>query len=374
VLLAADCKPLARPSRPLLSSFYRTMPLPNAARGNPTSVDTTGRVVPKASDNPYEFRMVQDDTGGAEFSAGKMMSAQAASLNAPDSMGFDFQYGDAAYEAAMEASGTGMLGYTGYEGKNYETDVTDIDDRLDDIKFLHGPFVERSPAGGWPMKYALLGEFNPTMSSVIGTTTGYVCKYDKDQAPDTVTQQYEKAAIPDTAAQQWSMTKEPESRSIGAFYKGKQTVVEPAPRKPPPTRYQSYTPKPPAPDPPIDCSMRPNRQNESVIHPDPAWGYTGHECSHRFDHGDEDLSMASRIAKRRQQSIERRFNDSPDKLKLIQAQQDAMRNSPQPEIGWGAFPPKGLYKGQNTDLQASQVAGPNNGQISSAKLYASNGN
>ena len=114
---------------------------------------------------------VEDSTGGAEFTAGKMMTRQQASLNAPDSMGFDFAYGDAAYEAAMEASGTGMLGYTGYEGKDYETDVTDIDDRLDDIKFLHGPFVERSPAGGWPMKYALLGEFNPTMSSVIGTKT-----------------------------------------------------------------------------------------------------------------------------------------------------------------------------------------------------------
>ena len=69
----------------------------------------------------------------------------------------------------MEASGTGMLGYTGYEGKQHETDEFDIDDRLDDVKFLHSPFVERSPAGGWPMKYALLGEYNPTMSSVIGT-------------------------------------------------------------------------------------------------------------------------------------------------------------------------------------------------------------
>ena len=343
-----------------------------AARGNPTSKESTGRVVPKASDNPYEFRMVQDDTGGAEFSSGKMMSAQAASLNAPDSMGFDFQYGDAAYEAAMEATGTGMLGFTGYEGKDYETDVTDIDDRLDDIKFLHGPFVERSPNGGWPMKYALLGEFNPTMSSVIGTTTGYVCKYDKEAAPDAVSQQYSKASIPDTAAQQWAMAKQPESRSIGSFYAGKQTVVEPAPRNPPPTRYQSYTPKPKAPEPPMDCSMRPNRQNESVKHPDPAWGYTGHQAAHRFDNGDEDISMASRIAKRRQQSIERRFNDSPDKKKLIDAERK--NQSLKPAIGWSNFPPKGLSPGKDTDLMASQVQGPNNGQISSAKLYQSNGN
>lgn len=211
----------------------------------------------------------------AEFTAGKMMTRQQASLNAPDSMGFDFAYGDAAYEAAMEASGTGMLGYTGYEGKNYETDITDIDDRLDDIKFLHSPYVERSPAGGWPMKYALLGEFNPTMSSVIGTKTGYGAKYDKEAPPDAVSEEYSKAAVPDTAAQQWAMSKVPESRNIGAFYKGKETVVEPARRFPPPTRYQSYTPNPPKPDPPFDCSMRPNRQNESILHPDPAWGYTG---------------------------------------------------------------------------------------------------
>ena len=69
----------------------------------------------------------------------------------------------------MEASGLGELGFTGYVGKQHETDEFDIDDRLDDVKFLHSPFVERSPAGGWPMKYALLGEYNPTMSSVIGT-------------------------------------------------------------------------------------------------------------------------------------------------------------------------------------------------------------
>ena len=49
--------------------------------------------------------------------------------------------------------------------------------------------------------------------------------------------------------------------------------------------------------------------------------------------------------------------------------------------GWSAFPPKGL-KGAGEeqlgvtgeDLHASQIRGPNNAQISSAKLYASNGN
>ena len=51
-------------------------------------------------------------------------------------------------QAQKEAAGTGDLGFTGYEGVDYETTKYDIDDRLDDIKFLHSPFVERSPAGG----------------------------------------------------------------------------------------------------------------------------------------------------------------------------------------------------------------------------------
>lgn len=337
-----------------------------------------------STSNPHGFEgstdiyqgmaMRADSTGGAEFSAGKMMTAQQASLNAPDSMGFDFSYG----VASMEAQKTqGDLGYTGYEGATYETGVHDIDDRLDDIKFLHSPYVERSPAGGWPMKYALLGEFNPTMSSVIGTTTGYSAAYSETADPDKTVKKYSKAAVPDTAKEQWAMASVPESRNVGAFYKGPETNVEAARRFPPPTRYQSYTPAPPKPEPPIDCSTRPNRAGESRLVPDPAWGYTGHVAAHRYDAGDEDLTMASRIAKRRKESIERRFNDSPDKKKLIDASKKAGGGGGgggKPwQYGWSDFPPKGMYREQDTDLQAAQTSGPNNGQISSAKLYASNG-
>ena len=60
------------------------------------------------------MRIIADSTEGfAESSAGKIMTQQQASLHAPDSMGFDFQYADKYYEEAMEASGLGMLGYTG---------------------------------------------------------------------------------------------------------------------------------------------------------------------------------------------------------------------------------------------------------------------
>jgi len=114
---------------------------------------------------------------------------------------------------------------------------------------------------------------------------------------------------------------------------------------------------------------------ESTKNPDPAWGYSGHEFAHRYDNGDEDLSMASRIAKRRKESIERRFGDSPDKKKLSAAAKlEPVGVGKTYAYGWSDFPPKGLWRETETDLHPSQVSGPNNGQISSAKLYASNGN
>jgi len=329
------------------------------------------------------MRVIADSTNGKDdmFQAGKVMTQQQASLNAPDSMGFDFQYADKYYEEAMDATGLGMLGYTGYEGKDYETDEFDIDDRLDDVKFLHSPYVERSPAGGWPMKYALLGEYNPTMSSVIGTKTGYGAYYPKDQG-STSEERHVKAAVPDSAMDQWALPTMAESKNYGMFYKGTVTEEVPPKKYPPPTRYQSYTPKPKAPEPVMDCSTRPNRNGESLKKPDPAWGYTGHEFARRFDSGDEGLSMATRIAKRRKESIERRFGDSPQKSQLVSASDIAGSGMGKTyHYGWAAFPPAGL-KGDGTevmgvtgeDLHPSQIRGPNNAQISSAKLYASNGN
>lgn len=231
------------------------------------------------------------------------------------------------------------------------------------------------------MKNIVLGEYHPTMSSVIGTTTGYVAHYEKDPQATTV-QRYVSAAIPESAQDQWALPVSPESRSYGMFYKG-MVSEEVAPKmSPPPTRYDSYTPNPPKPEPPLDCSTRPNRNNESPQRPDPAAGYTGHGYARKYDLGDESLSMATRIAKRRRASIERRFNDSPGCERLSAA---ADLSSPGVgktyEYGSSCFPPRGL-KGEGEaklgvtgeDLHASQVRGPNNAQISSAKLYNSNGN
>ena len=49
------------------------------------------------------------------------------------------------------------------------------------------------------------------------------------------------------------------------------------------------------------CSQREGDESPSKM--DPAWGYTGHPYAHRYDAGEEDLSMASRISRRRAQNI-----------------------------------------------------------------------
>ena len=66
---------------------------------------------------------------------------------------------------------------------------------------------------------------------------------------------------------------------------------------------------------------------------------------------------------------------SADRKKLLSAAKDEPVGVGKTySYGWSSFPPKGMWDGPDTDLLAGQTSGPNNGQISSAKLYASNGN
>lgn len=88
-----------------------------------------------------------------------------------------------------------------------------------------------------------------------------------------------------------------------------------------------------------------NWGSESLLRPDPAMGYTGHEFARRFDKGEEDLSMASRIARRRMQSVERRFGSSPYAHEIAMAVQemgDGVDYTGPKDYGWATFPPKGL--------------------------------
>ena len=87
--------------------------------------------MPPIASGKYEAK----DGSGVHHTQNDMVK-MGMSLHAPQNMPSGLKGADEAYEAAMDATGTGMLGYTGYEGKDYETDVFDIDDRLDDVKFL----------------------------------------------------------------------------------------------------------------------------------------------------------------------------------------------------------------------------------------------
>ena len=100
---------------------------------------------------------------------------------------------------------------------------------------------------------------------------------------------------------------------------------------------------------PRDCRAHEQREgDESAYKPDPAWGYTGHPYAHRYDAGEEDLSMASRISRRRAQSIERRFSTSPyahSIAKGVLALGDGVEPPPgydANKCGWAGFPPTGL--------------------------------
>jgi len=88
--------------------------------------------------------------------------------------------------------------------------------------------------------------------------------------------------------------------------------------------------------------------DESQIKADPSWGYTGHAFANRYDAGEEDLSMATRISRRRQQAIERRFSQSPyahEIAKTVIALGDGV-DPPDTwdpkKSGWASFPPTGL--------------------------------
>lgn len=153
----------------------------------------------------------------------------------------------------------------------------------------------------------------------------------------------------------WEPTEEdmtPMSKSVGSYAsKGgpKKAAIQPQPK--PPSGMNKVAPKPKGPPPP-STSLSDNPSwgrmrdgDESDEKPDPSWGYTGHPFARRFDKGEEDLSMATRINRRRQQSIERRFGASPyanEIAKSVLKMGDGVEYTGPKTYGWCAFPPQGL--------------------------------
>lgn len=157
----------------------------------------------------------------------------------------------------------------------------------------------------------------------------------------------------------WEPTTEdmtPMSKSIGEYAKGRPTGPKKAAiqRQPKPP---NNPPRPKGTVKPVGKGValsdnpawgNPSGRNwgcESLVKPDPAMGYTGHEYARRFDEGEEDLSMASRIARRRMQSVERRFGASPYAHEIamsVQKMGDGIDYTGPKNYGWSTFPPEGL--------------------------------
>lgn len=229
-----------------------------------------------------------------------------------------------------------------------------------------GPYTGRH-TGGWKMKRALLapedaredGRFI-SMSNVHGVffeppKERWFEKHNK--AGDTPPAGDFKMRLYPLDRQQYSpwepttadMT--PMSKTIGSYATGAgptKAAIQPAPKPaskgvPPKKETKAVGPIASMSDNPSWGKVR--EGNESPIKPDPAWGYTGNFGSHRFDVGEENLSMASRINRRRQQAIERRFSASPYASQLAQdilALGDGVEYDGPPEYGWRTFPPQGL--------------------------------
>jgi len=166
---------------------------------------------------------------------------------------------------------------------------------------------------------------------------------------------WELGDTPGLSYSPWEPTIEdmtPMSKTVGAYAtKGgpKKAAIQPQPK--PPSGTAKPKPKVMGPPPP-STSLSDNPSwgkqrdgDESPVKPDPAWGYTGHEYARRFDKGEEDLSMATRISRRRQQSIERRFGASPyanEIAKSVMKLSDGVEYHGPSVYGWRSFPPTGL--------------------------------
>lgn len=243
-----------------------------------------------------------------------------------------------------------------------------------------GPFAGRH-VGGWKMKHELLepqtgpsstgGDRTASMSNVHGTFFEEKETWKQSHArskdtPDAATFQERLYPLDRSLKSPWepeSLDMTPMSKTVGGFATKQggmgatKAAIQPA-KKPSPTPPPQPPPMPidgPKPnifsvsDSPSWGKQRDGAESEKI--PDPAWGYTGHEFAHRFDRGEEDKSMAQRIAIRRRQNLERRFAASPFAYQIAQSLSDSTHNGTKGQkeaigevaaYGWGSFPPQGL--------------------------------
>lgn len=246
-----------------------------------------------------------------------------------------------------------------------------------------GPYTGRH-VGGWKMKRPLLAPANDTdngrhisMSNVHGTFFAdpgerwfetHNSAHDTPSAADIKQRLYPLDRDQYSPWQPTTKDMTPMSKAVGAYYDVKSGATSGDPNKaaihPPKMGHiqghvqpASKGVKPRKEIKPLEkaasCSDNPSwgkqrEGDESPTKQDPSWGYTGHAYAHRYDTGEEDLSMATRISRRRQQAIERRFSQSPyahEIAKTVLALGDGVEppDTWDPKkSGWASFPPKGL--------------------------------
>ena len=129
------------------------------------------------------------------------------------------------------------------------------------------------------------------------------------------------------------------SSMYGSFYAAPNTARTPEPMTPASSR-------------PVAHPLSPAERKQPMSEPlqiatsvsEPAAGYTGHRFAYRVVAGEESESMATRVARRRREAVERRFMSSPFHAHLADAAHlpAPQRLPPARPIGWAAFPPQGL--------------------------------
>ena len=320
--------------------------------------------------------------GAPKFVGSSVTQAAAAGYVDVDGDGiFDTQYGQ---KIELQVGASKNPG--GADGsKSMETPRPDGPQPTEQ-QINEGPYTGRH-TGGWKMKRALLAPENNadhgrqiSMSNVHGTFFG-----DPDQRWfDTHNASKDKRPAEDFKARLYPLDRDqvspwepstldmtPMSKAVGACYDVKYgKTASPVPAKaaihPAKMGHIQGHQMPASKGVPAAKEVKPlgkgtnvsdnpswGRQregDESAYKPDPAFGYTGHAYAHRYDSGEEDLSMASRISRRRAQSIERRFSSSPyahSIAKSVLALGDGIEPPPgweedQQKCGWAGFPPQGL--------------------------------
>ena len=319
--------------------------------------------------------------GAPKFVGASVTKEAGAGLVDIDGDGvFDMQYGMTIDVKKGQTSNPG-----GADGsKSMETPRPDGPQPTEQ-QINEGPYTGRH-AGGWKMKRALLAPENETdngrhisMSNVHGTFFAEPKErwYEShNSASDTQPAADFKMRLYPLDREQYSpweptvtdMT--PMSKAVGSYYDVKTGAAAGQPARaaihPPKMGHIQGHMQPASKGVPVKKEVKPlgkgmnvsdnpswgkqREGDESGVKPDPAYGYTGHMYAHRYDQGEEDLSMASRISRRRAQSIERRFAASPfahNIAKSVLELGDGVDPPPgwetdSQKCGWAGFPPQGL--------------------------------